>query len=123
MASGIPTYGILPLFMGPDIGNIHGLNEYMGVQSLLDRARVPLRSREDLLHAEVAALLRWARETPHDVVAAMFAAIAVAAPPHLEKQGATQQLIVDGKPFLILGGELGNSSASSAEYMSRIGRA
>ncbi|HEV7606316.1 MAG TPA: DUF5597 domain-containing protein, partial [Steroidobacteraceae bacterium] len=28
-----------------------------------------------------------------------------------------QQLIVDGKPFLILGGELGNSSASSAEYM------
>ena len=42
---------------------------------------------------------------------------AQAAPPHLEKQGSTQQLIVDGKPFLILGGELGNSSASSADYM------
>ena len=42
---------------------------------------------------------------------------AQAAPPHLAKQGSTQQLIVDGKPFLILGGELGNSSASSAEYM------
>jgi beta-galactosidase GanA len=40
-----------------------------------------------------------------------------AAPPRLEKHGSTQQLIVDGKPFLILGGELGNSSASSAEYM------
>src|SRR6185436_11785703 len=38
-------------------------------------------------------------------------------PPHLEKQGTTQQLIVDGRPFLVLGGELGNSSASSAEYM------
>src|SRR3954471_17615478 len=42
---------------------------------------------------------------------------AAGAPAHLEKHGATQQLIVDGKPFLILGGELGNSSASSAVYM------
>jgi acetylornithine deacetylase/succinyl-diaminopimelate desuccinylase-like protein len=33
---GIPTYGILPLFVGPDLGNIHGLNEYVGMQSLLD---------------------------------------------------------------------------------------
>jgi acetylornithine deacetylase/succinyl-diaminopimelate desuccinylase-like protein len=33
---GIPTYGILPLFVGPDLGGIHGLNEYVGVQSLLD---------------------------------------------------------------------------------------
>ena len=40
-----------------------------------------------------------------------------AAAPRLEKQGNTQQLIVHDKPFLILGGELGNSSASSAEYM------
>jgi len=45
------------------------------------------------------------------------ASAAQAAPPRLEKHGSTQQLIVDGKPFLILGGELGNSSASSAEYM------
>ena len=44
-------------------------------------------------------------------------ATAGAAAPRLEKSGDTQQLIVDGKPFLILGGELGNSSASSAEYM------
>jgi acetylornithine deacetylase/succinyl-diaminopimelate desuccinylase-like protein len=33
---GIPTYGILPVFAGSDLGNIHGLNEYLGVQSLLD---------------------------------------------------------------------------------------
>ena len=45
------------------------------------------------------------------------ATLAAAAAPRLEKQGTTQQLIVDGKPFLILGGELGNSSASNAEYM------
>ncbi len=37
--------------------------------------------------------------------------------PHLEKRGATIQLIVDGKPFLMLGGELFNSSSSSLEYM------
>jgi acetylornithine deacetylase/succinyl-diaminopimelate desuccinylase-like protein len=34
--AGIPTYGILPVFVGPDLGNIHGLNEYVSVQSLLD---------------------------------------------------------------------------------------
>ena len=47
----------------------------------------------------------------------LFATACVAAPAHLERQGDTQQLLVDGTPFLILGGELGNSSASSAEYM------
>jgi len=33
---GIPTYGIEPLFMGPDLGHIHGLNEYVNVKSLMD---------------------------------------------------------------------------------------
>ncbi|OFY61450.1 MAG: mannonate dehydratase [Bacteroidetes bacterium RBG_13_42_15] len=37
--------------------------------------------------------------------------------PHLKKQGTTTQLIVDDKPFLILGGELGNSTFTSLEYM------
>jgi hypothetical protein len=37
--------------------------------------------------------------------------------PHLEKQGTATQLIVDGKPFLVLGAELNNSSASSMEYL------
>src|SRR5450432_511699 len=37
--------------------------------------------------------------------------------PHLEKKGNATQLIVDGKPFLVLGGELHNSSSSSLDYM------
>lgn len=40
--------------------------------------------------------------------------------PCLRKLGKTTQLIVDGKPFLILGGELGNSSFTSLEYMEPI---
>jgi acetylornithine deacetylase/succinyl-diaminopimelate desuccinylase-like protein len=35
-AVGIPTYGVEPVFVGPDLGHIHGLNEYVGVQSLLE---------------------------------------------------------------------------------------
>jgi beta-galactosidase GanA len=34
--------------------------------------------------------------------------------PRISKSGDSGQLIVDGKPYLILGGELGNSSASTA---------
>ena len=37
--------------------------------------------------------------------------------PHLEKHGTATQLVVDGKPFLMLGGELLNSSSSSLDYM------
>ena len=44
----------------------------------------------------------------------------VNAVPHLEKRGAATQLIVDGKPFLMLSGELYNSSSSSLEYMKPI---
>ena len=40
--------------------------------------------------------------------------------PHLEKQGTTKQLIVDGKPFLMLAGETGNSSASDLKYLNEI---
>lgn len=47
-----------------------------------------------------------------------FAALSqVSSIPHLEKHGTVTQLIMDGKPFLMLAGELGNSSASSNEYM------
>jgi acetylornithine deacetylase/succinyl-diaminopimelate desuccinylase-like protein len=35
-AAGVPTYGIVPIFAGPDVGNVHGLNEYLGVKSLLE---------------------------------------------------------------------------------------
>ncbi|MGB6386903.1 MAG: DUF5597 domain-containing protein [Terriglobales bacterium] len=65
------------------------------------------------------------------VVVFIFAAIFVAASlitpipicaqdaslPRLEKRGVTTQLMVGGKPFLMLAGELHNSSSSSLEYM------
>ncbi len=37
--------------------------------------------------------------------------------PRLQKNGNATQLMVDGKPFLIIGGELNNSSSSSMAYM------
>jgi len=40
--------------------------------------------------------------------------------PFLRKQGDATQLIVNNQPFLILGGELGNSSAASVEDIERI---
>jgi beta-galactosidase GanA len=40
-----------------------------------------------------------------------------APPPHLEAHGQAVQLVVDGKPFLMLGGELGNSTASDPDYL------
>lgn len=58
-------------------------------------------------------------------VALVLAAYAGAAPsdpglPHLRRQGETRQLVVDGKPFLVLGGELHNSSASQLAYLDRL---
>ena len=38
-AAGIPTYGIYGFFEGEDEGNIHGLNEHVGVSSLMDGRR------------------------------------------------------------------------------------
>jgi hypothetical protein len=40
--------------------------------------------------------------------------------PHLRKKGTATQLIVDGRPFVMLGGELHNSSSSSLAYMEPI---
>lgn len=37
--------------------------------------------------------------------------------PHLRKQGTATQLVVDGQPFVMLAGELHNSSASGVEYL------
>lgn len=39
------------------------------------------------------------------------------APVYLKQTAVTKQLVVDGKPFLIRGAELQNSSLSSPEYM------
>ena len=40
--------------------------------------------------------------------------------PRIAQDGAAKQMFVDGKPFLMLAGELHNSSASSVEYMKPI---
>jgi hypothetical protein len=40
--------------------------------------------------------------------------------PRLLKQGAATQIVADGEPYLILGGELHNFSSSSLEYMKPI---
>lgn len=40
--------------------------------------------------------------------------------PRLIKSGGEAQLQVNGKPFIILGGELGNSSASANAYMQKV---
>ena len=60
-------------------------------------------------------------------LAAAFVSLAAAAlanevptTPHLQKHGSATQLMVDGKPFLILGGELHNSSSSSLDCMKPI---
>jgi hypothetical protein len=39
--------------------------------------------------------------------------------PYLKKDGKATHLFVDGKPFLVLGGELHNSSSSSRDYMAK----
>jgi beta-galactosidase GanA len=53
-----------------------------------------------------------------------FAAVAAAQTasgiPHLQKQGTATQLIVDGRPFLALTGELGNNTATSLENMQSV---
>lgn len=40
--------------------------------------------------------------------------------PHLEKRGAATQLIVDGQPYLMLAGELHNSSSASLAYLEKV---
>ncbi|MBO9574580.1 MAG: DUF5597 domain-containing protein [Sphingobium sp.] len=50
-------------------------------------------------------------------VTLMAAGAVRAEPPSLRKQGDATQLVANGKPFLIIGGELGNSSASSEAFM------
>ena len=37
--------------------------------------------------------------------------------PHLERQGTAARLVIDGKPFLLLAGELHNSTAGGLDYM------
>lgn len=55
-------------------------------------------------------------------IAGLLAPLALQASelPHIKLENGIGQLILNGKPFLILGGELGNSSAGTAEEADRI---
>jgi hypothetical protein len=68
--------------------------------------------------------LRLAAATLLEILAAASATSAwaqtSASMPHLIKSGAAVELEVDNKPFLLLAGELHNSSASSVTYMAPI---
>lgn len=56
------------------------------------------------------------------LLAATTSVVSYAAPsiPHLQRNGEATQLMVDGQPFLVLGGELHNSSSTSRAYMAPI---
>lgn len=62
--------------------------------------------------ASMVLLAQTAQATP--------AATAPALLPQIKQNGAAKQMFVDGKPFIMLAGELHNSSASSIEYMKPI---
>src|SRR6266545_7472941 len=56
------------------------------------------------------------------VISLVFLAVSTAAAqtarlPQIRQNGAVKQLFVDNRPFVMLAGELHNSSASSIEYM------
>lgn len=45
---------------------------------------------------------------------------AAAQAPRIEQRGQATQLVVDGKPFIVLGGELHNSSSSDLAYLGKL---
>jgi hypothetical protein len=75
-------------------------------------------------HLGQSGLSGTARAAIYALVFLMLLAIAAAADPssipHLEKRGNVTQLIVDGKPFLALAGELYNNSSTNLDYMKPI---
>ena len=50
-------------------------------------------------------------------LAALAACSRATAIPYLQKQGAAAHMVVDGKPFLMLAGELHNSTTSNLDFV------
>jgi beta-galactosidase GanA len=64
--------------------------------------------------------LRVSRPLVHGLAVAIGGVVLAAQSPslpHLRQEGGATQVVVDGRPFLVRGGELGNSSASNLEYL------
>lgn len=52
IAVGIPGCGVSGLLRGADGGNIHGLNEHIGVQAVMEGREFPLAAHQGLCRAE-----------------------------------------------------------------------
>jgi hypothetical protein len=84
---------------------------------------VPYRFQTSILSIFLALAVSSSATSHSQVSTANLAArrsVIAGSTPHLEKRGIATQLVVDGKPFLVLGGELHNSSSSSVEYMKSV---
>jgi len=82
-----------------------------------NRRRIGRSGRGGFATAQLEASVRILMPACLSVLVAALAAGADSSIPHLRRQGTAMQLVVDGKPFLIRGGELGNSTASNAAYL------
>lgn len=71
------------------------------------------------MHLNLPVLSRCVRLAAAASVLALAPALLSAASslPHLEPHGSVVQLVVDGRPFLIRGGELGNSTATNPAHL------
>ena len=81
------------------------------IYSLSDTNNVPVNKLAGLLLLIATVCATPAAGQGHDPLTGL---------PRLERRGQAVQLIVDDQPFLVLGGELHNSSSSSIEYMKPI---
>src|SRR5262245_18233353 len=74
-------------------------------------------SRTYAVHSSRRSRMRFLPIALIAIASALGAQPTDAGIPQLRRQGNATQLVVDGKPFLIFGGELGNSTASDIAHM------
>jgi hypothetical protein len=73
------------------------------------------------IHDRVSTFIKYSRLlVPLFLLAAVNCESQTAPLPQIRQNGAVKQFFVDNKPFIMLAGELHNSSASSVEYMKPI---
>jgi beta-galactosidase GanA len=70
----------------------------------------PTRNAHRIAFCRWSAVISAVSTAVFGIVAAGADAGASSTPPHLRRQGSAAQLIVDGRPFIVRGGELGNST-------------